>query len=381
MPIPPVRRSPTSRRALAGALLALATPALACDDGRAVRRLHARATDARDGATDAPARERPTAPAQEPGGAIARRATLTVGPRFGDLVLRESSGLVAGAADGALLWTMADGGGPPDLLALSPDGRLVGRVRVSGAKNRDWEALAMGPCRAGVPGGPRTCVWIGDVGDNGADDAEGRARKNGREKVRLVRVPEPTRDAAGRLPAGVAAEVLTFRYEDGPRDVEAMAVLPTGDAWLFTKRHRRAPDKRRRPVLVYRVTAEAWGAAGEEDAPRAVATVVDSLPFVAGGGSFEGVTDAALDAARRVLAVRTYTTLYLVPLAVEGARWRVDHARRAVRCDLTPLREPQGEGLAFVGPQPAGAARLRTTSESNALGVGGLDTVECPLPP
>ena len=60
---------------------------------------------------------------------------------------------------------------------------------------------------------------------------------------------------------------------------------------------------------------------------------------------------------------------------------RVDHARRAVRCDLTPLREPQGEGLAFVGPQPAGVARLRTTSESNALGVGGLDTVECPLPP
>jgi hypothetical protein len=223
------------------------------------------------------------------------------------------------------------------------------------------------------------CLYVGDTGDNAA----------ARSSVTLYRVPEPVGDAAGPPPAaratrrsagrraGLGLPAATERaarvevhYADGPRDVEAMVVLPDGDSWLVTKQPLRRPDGSSRPALVYRVPAAAWGSG------RAVtARLVDSLPVVPDETITHRVTDAALDAGRRLLAVRTYTAVYLVPLA--GPPWRVDHARRATMCDVSVLREPQGEGLAVVpGPEPM----LAFSSESNVLGPGGLATAGCPAP-
>jgi hypothetical protein len=90
------------------------------------------------------------------------------------------------------------------------------------------------------------------------------------------------------------------------------------------------------------------------------------------------VTDAALDLPRRLLAVRTYQAVYLVPLApAPGGGWRVARAPAATVCDLTSLREPQGEGLAVM---PGGGGTLILSSESNLLGPGGLASVACPAP-
>jgi hypothetical protein len=176
------------------------------------------------------------------------------------------------------------------------DGRVLGRVRVTGAANVDWEAIARGPCGPPPPGGPppgdssrRTpageCLWIGDVGDN---PAAGYGPGAPRADVTLYRVPEPLGALAGPpaprraraavgLPAATApAAALRVRYADGPHDVEAMAVLPDGDAWLITKHPSRRADGSRRPALVYRVDAAAWGGRGRRR--RGSSTACRSFP-------------------------------------------------------------------------------------------------------
>jgi hypothetical protein len=231
---------------------------------------------------------RPPAVTHGPGTrpAVVRRTVRAarVGPRFGPDGPRESSGLAASARVPGLLWTLDDGGAAPDLLAVAADdGRVLGRVRVAGATNVDWEALAAGPCadvadarpgaavprRAPHPPPARTppatappatplpvgarggCLWVGDVGDNAA---AGYGGDGARASVTLYRVPEPLGALAGGLPprrgrsgpalptTTASAVALGVRYADGPRDVEAMAVFPDGDAWLITKHPSRRAD-------------------------------------------------------------------------------------------------------------------------------------------
>jgi hypothetical protein len=327
---------------------------------------------------------------------VARRPLrrARVGPRFAAPDLRESSGLAASARAPGLLWTIGDGGAGPVLFAVAADGGgVLARVRVAGAANADWEALALGPCGApNAAAGRAACLYVGDTGDNAAG---GGGRGAGRAEVALYRVPEPLGGAAGPLPvrrrrvalpfpaATAPAEVARVRYADGPRDVEALAVLPDGGAWLVTKHPLARPDGTARPALVYRVGPEAWGAA--RAGRVAVARLVDSLPVVPDATLTHRVTDAAYDPARRLLAVRTYGAVYLVPLAAPagGAGWRVDRARRATACDLGALREPQGEGVAFAAAPPDAAgpdARLVLSSEGNVLGPGGLAEAACPAP-
>jgi hypothetical protein len=234
------------------------------------------------------------------------------------------------------------------------------------------------------------------VGDNDADAKRARDREDARRRVTIYRLPEPRGGLAGPLPAARArgrlafpaetapATALDVRYPDGPHDVEAMAVFPDATVWLVTKQVHRRPDGSLRPVLVYEVDGAAWAAAGprarkgEERAPPAAARLVDSLPIVPDGTVFHRVTDAALDLPRRLLAVRTYQALYLVPLAAApGGRWRVARTPAATLCDLTALREPQGEGLAIV---PGGGGAVLLSSESNVLGPGGLASATCPAP-
>lgn len=316
---------------------------------------------------------------------VARRTVLRprVGPRFADRRVGESSGLAASARVPGLLWTLTDSGNEADLFAVAADdGRVLGRVRVAGARNVDWEALALGPCAVAAPGG---CLYVGDVGDNAAR----------RASVTVYRVPEPLDAPGDATPVGRAAarrglahlplprvsapaESLAVRYPDGPRDVEAMVVLPTGATWLITKAPLRRPDGTPRPALVYEVPAAAWVGAGARG--PVTARLVDSLPIVPDRTITHQVTDAALDAARALLAVRTYTAVYLVPVvggSSGGARWRTDHARRATACDVAVLREPQGEGIT-VAPGPG--LTLVLSSESNFLGRGGLATAGCPAP-
>jgi hypothetical protein len=84
----------------------------------------------------------------------------------------ESSGMVRPRRHPGVFWTHNDSGGTPELFAVDRAGRLLGRVRLPGVRNRDWEDLAYGPC--GDPGTDldrplperHRCLWIGEFGDN-----------------------------------------------------------------------------------------------------------------------------------------------------------------------------------------------------------------------
>jgi hypothetical protein len=234
--------------------------------------------------------------------------------------LAETSGLAASPSRPGVLWTLNDSGNPAELFAIDTAGRALGRVLIEGVANRDWEALAFGPCRP--PSAARTtppCLYVGDIGDN----------ERVHPTIVIYQLAEP--DPAGE---GVvqAFDSLHISYADGPRDAESMAIDALGNIWIVTKELVREPR-------IYRVPARAWSVPG-----TATATFVASLPIPSPSGIEHWTTDASWMAGRGALAVRTYGGLWKVPFA-DGAP--LASATRPL-CTLAGMG-PQGEGLAWLG--------------------------------
>ncbi|MEX2532325.1 MAG: hypothetical protein WD960_16275 [Gemmatimonadota bacterium] len=255
--------------------------------------------------------------------------------------LRESSGLVAAGRFGAPgLWSHNDSGWEPVLFRLGAEGGLEGTVEVTGARNVDWEAMAAGPCPEG------RCLYIADTGDNLLR----------RSDLAIYRVPEP----AGGVRATAPAVRFPLRLPDGPRDIEAMTLLSDGRALLVSKGWRT-------PVEVFRtpqsLTAEGW------DEPLTLEKV---QTFEGEGRLPRMVTGAGSTAAGDLLALRTYEWLRFFRVAEDG---RVD-AVPGGWANLRPLREPQGEAVAFLPGN-----RIALTSEAGPGGeVGQLSLLSCRIP-
>ena len=148
-------------------------------------------------------------------------ATVEYAPpkKLADLANRkinESSGLACSTLNEGVFWTHNDSGDAPVVYAFAADGRHLASLRIDGAAARDWEDMASFRI------GKRGFLLLADVGDNGAK----------RKTCTLYIVKEPklprttTRPAPGK-PVAMRAKVsvkITFAYEDGPRDCEAVAV-------------------------------------------------------------------------------------------------------------------------------------------------------------
>ena len=277
-------------------------------------------------------------------------AFTVIGP-VAAATLDESSGLAASAVEPGVFWTMNDDT-EPVLFALDTTGADLGRVRLAGARNLDWETISVGPCEG------NGCLYAGDTGDNEAV-----------RRTRLIyRTPEPRR-RGGRFPASVPAAHLEYRYSDGPKDVEAMWVGADESIWLVSKRPARdSTTGRHRSALVYRIGKEAWQATGV-----VVAQLVDSLPIIPGSAPGRLITDASLAPDRRLLALRTYTELYLIDADPATGRPSAGAPRRV--CDLTPVQERQGEGVAWLD----GSGTFLLSSEGSEVPktVSGLAKVRC----
>ena len=148
-------------------------------------------------------------------------ATVEYAPpkKLADLANRkinESSGLACSTLDEGVFWTHNDSGDAPVVYAFAADGRHLASLRVDGAAARDWEDMASFKI------GKRGFLLLADVGDNGRN----------RKTCTLYIVKEPklprttTRPAPGKPVArrAKASVKITFAYEDGPRDCEAVAV-------------------------------------------------------------------------------------------------------------------------------------------------------------
>ncbi|MEV5825166.1 hypothetical protein AB0L25_06270 [Spirillospora sp. NPDC052242] len=138
--------------------------------------------------------------------------------RIADPRITESSGLAVSARHDGVVYTHNDSGGVPQVFALGPDGRTRAVLTIGGAQARDWEAMAVGEDERGRP-----AIFVADIGDN-----LGGAWPH----VTIYRVPEPRSLRSQTL----EATAFRMRYEDGPRNAEAMMINPrTNRVYVVSK--------------------------------------------------------------------------------------------------------------------------------------------------
>jgi hypothetical protein len=222
--------------------------------------------------------------------------------------LREASGVAASRRHPGVLWTHNDSNSSPHLFAIDSTGQILGRLRVAGARNRDWEDIAIGPCPSGE------CIYLADTGDNRLE----------RGDAAIYRIPEP---APGDS-VTAQAERFPIRYPNGPRDVESLYLLPDGALHLVSK-------GRRHPIEVFRypapLRAEEMVLVREVQQLSAAGV---ALPYQ--------VTGAGATGDGRWVALRTYSAVHLYRPGSDGL---LVPALSAVGLSLRPLAEPQGEGI------------------------------------
>ncbi|HET9948410.1 MAG TPA: hypothetical protein VFQ22_05790 [Longimicrobiales bacterium] len=245
--------------------------------------------------------------------------------------LAEVSGVAVATRAADVLWTHGDD--EPALYAVNAAGKLLGRHPLD-AEVHDWEDVEAAPCRA-----HGSCLYLADTGDNVEQ----------RPVVHILRTPEP--DAA--RPGPLAAEVFPVRFPDGPRDVEALFVLPGERVHVVSK-------GRRGPVTVYRYPG----------ALRPDTVTLEEVQRLTDGPAMllDQVTGASASRDGSLVAVRTYQALRFYHVE-EG---RLEPAERGL-VNLRPLREIQGEGVA-LGPD----GLVALTSEGGPLGgPASLRTLRC----
>lgn len=133
---------------------------------------------------------------------------------IGDPRITENSGLAASVRHPGIVYTFNDSGGLPQLYALDAHCHTKATLKFAGARNRDWEAMAIGP----------DGLYAGDIGDN-FDGAW--------PYVTVYRIPEP----AVLRTQTVHPTAYRFKYADGPRNAETLMINPrTGRLYIADKR-------------------------------------------------------------------------------------------------------------------------------------------------
>ena len=245
--------------------------------------------------------------------------------------LPELSGLGPSRVHPGHWWALNDSGNPAALILLGPNRKQVTRVAIHGVVNHDWEDLAS------FEQDGRSWLLIGDTGNNFGLRAEGQ--------LLLLAEPGPGQTAAQ------IERVIRYRFEDGARDCEALAVdVEAGQVLLA--------DKGRRPVGLYALPLEA------RDTVVTAARVAEFPDLVPGDppkvmsmGAQRGrgtATAMDLSADGRTLAVLTYLSLSLFERA-PGQDW------------ASALAEPS---LSLRLPRKTGFEAMAFDLEGNVL-IGG----------
>lgn len=259
--------------------------------------------------------------------------------RFENPAIQEASGFAGSRRERGRLWVLNDSGHPPELHAIGLDARHHGTLRVEGVRNDDWEDLAS------VTRGELPLLVIADTGDNFS-----------RKAFRVLHAVVEPAFRAGELPRAVRPIwSLPFRFADGPRDCEAVAVDPIrGDILLLSKRDV--------PARLYRL---AWPEDRPtlDDPPRVaefVATLetipqptrTDGAGFFPFGAWLSQPTSMAIAPDGSHAVVLTYGAAYRYALPPERD-WS-----EAFRAVPTRVRIPRLRGAESIGFAPGGSGLL-----------------------
>ncbi len=138
--------------------------------------------------------------------------------------LTETSGLAASRSRPEAFWVHNDSGNRPELHLMSQEGKRLATATIEGVRNVDWEDIAAFTVEG------RRYLLIADTGDNGGL----------RRTLSLIIVEEPATVTDGmRLRP---ERVLRFRWPDGARDCEAVAVDAASGQVLLVSKKRVPPE-------------------------------------------------------------------------------------------------------------------------------------------
>ncbi len=252
--------------------------------------------------------------------------------------LSETSGLATSRRRDDLLWAINDSGAAPRLHAVGADGADLGFTTIEGVSAVDWEDLASFDLDG------RSYLLIADTGDN--------LSWHKRSELLVVEEPKLEGDALASGSVSKPAWRIAFRFEDGPRDCEAVAV--DGERILLI-------DKRSEPPGLYelplRPNTEPAAAEAAESAADLVARRIGSVPGIPPptrsdvkaarwlGRYFAMPTAFDLSPDGRLAVVLTYREAYLYERSADE-NWPETFARPPQRIALPAMA--QAEAIAFA---------------------------------
>jgi hypothetical protein len=286
----------------------------------------------------------PSVPAADDAGTYERLGAIT------DRQLSEVSGIALSQRDENVIFAVNDSDNAAVVHAIGLDGGRLASLEVAGVPNVDWEDMASFTLDG------RHWLAIADIGDN-----LGR-----RPWVSVVVVPEP--DLASPPDVLTPSRILRFRYPDGPRDAEGLAVDVDRREFLVLSKRQMPPDLFAVPLegdgraTGGALTARRLGAVEGLPPPTAAELAADPLT------GLYGAQPTALDYRADVgLVVLTYRRPYVFPI-VSGGGMAESLARGPVAVEMPRLN--QAEALTIRG------RRLLVTSERLPAPLLSL-----PLPP
>lgn len=252
--------------------------------------------------------------------------------------LSEVSGLALASGEPLQLWAHNDSGDSTRIFRIAGDGQLLDEFQLEGAAHRDWEDICSFS-RAG-----ERYLLVGDVGDNSTQ----------RESCQLYLLSEPksntSSEAVPPRKQAVSSRRIEFRYEDGPRNCEALAFDTSSDSLLLVEKLLgSAPEQTQAGVYQLSLQPLLDNRSSSADQPL-VAQRIGDLPW-------RNVTGLDLSADGRKLFIRTYFEGYLLERGSDET-WATRLKGQLPQALQLPV-EAQGEAVCFS----ADAKAVLLTSE------------------
>ncbi len=248
--------------------------------------------------------------------------------------LSEVSGLALAKGEPLRLWAHNDSGDAARLFLVSSAGELLMEVELEGASHTDWEDMC------GFEREGKRYLLVGDIGDNAARRSDCQ--------LYLLSEPEFSPDEApqsrGPKQQKVAAQKVSFRFEDGPRNCEALGFDSTSDSLLLVEKLLGSTAEGINAGVYQLDLGKLLGQASASETKPLVAKRIGELPW-------RNVTGLDLSADGRHLFVRTYFEGYLLERRPEQS-WQQLLKQPLPKAIRLPV-EAQGEAVCFAGDASA----------------------------
>ena len=230
--------------------------------------------------------------------------------------LKENSGIALSQQYKDAMWMHNDSGCAPELFLVGNDGKTLAKCRVNQAVNKDWEDI----CCFSWKNKPK--ILVGDVGDNQLK----------RDQSRLLLIDEPKFELSSKRSIThtiLKHKTIEFRFEDGPRNCEAIAFdAKTRSILMIEKIYIEVPKDKVPGVYQLQLKDDL--------------TAVDGVAKRIGNYPTRNVTGMDIKGDRMV--VRNYLFAHLIERGKDG--WKKTFEQKRFQNMALPIQR-QGEAICF----------------------------------